>query len=69
MRPLVLEFYQCDHVTISGVTLQNQPYWTQALRFSSDITESGVTIKGYGPNSDGVDLVGANKRHAFRPQY
>jgi polygalacturonase len=58
-RPWVLEFYQCDHVTISGVTLQNQPYWTQALRFSSDITESGVTIKGYGPNSDGVDLVGA----------
>ena len=58
-RPFLLEFYQCDHVTISGVTLQNQPYWTQALRFSSDITESGVTIKGYGPNSDGVDLVGA----------
>lgn len=58
-RPWVLEFYQCDHVTISGVTLQNQPYWTQALRFSSDISESGVTIKGYGPNTDGVDLVGA----------
>jgi len=36
-RPWVLEFYQCDHITISGVTLQNQPYWTQALRFSSDI--------------------------------
>jgi polygalacturonase len=58
-RPWVLEFYQCDHVTISGVTIQNQPYWTQALRYSSDITESGVTIRGYGPNSDGVDLVGA----------
>jgi polygalacturonase len=57
-RPWVLEFYQCDHVTISGVTLQNQPMWMQALRFSSDITESGVTIKGYGQNSDGVDLVG-----------
>jgi polygalacturonase len=57
-RPWVLEFYQCDHVTISGVTLQNQPYWTQALRFSSDITESGVTINGFGRNSDGVDLVG-----------
>jgi polygalacturonase len=57
-RPWVLEFYQCDHVTISGVTLQNQPIWMQALRFSSDITESGVTIKGYGQNSDGVDLIG-----------
>jgi polygalacturonase len=57
-RPWVLEFYQCDHVTISGVTLQHQPYWTQALRFSSDIIESGVTINGKGRNSDGVDLVG-----------
>jgi polygalacturonase len=57
-RPWVIEFYQCDHVTISGVTIQHQPYWTQALRFSSDITESGVTINGVGRNSDGVDLVG-----------
>jgi polygalacturonase len=57
-RPWVLEFYQCDHVTISGVTLQHQPYWMQALRYSSDITETGVTINGVGRNSDGVDLVG-----------
>lgn len=57
-RPWVLEFYQCDHVTISGVTLQHQPYWMQALRYSSDIVESGVTINGKGRNSDGVDLVG-----------
>lgn len=57
-RPWVLEFYQCDHVTISGVTLQHQPYWMQALRYSSDIIESGVTIKGKGRNSDGVDLIG-----------
>ncbi len=57
-RPWVIELYQCDHVTISGVTLQNQPMWMQALRFSSDIVESGVTIRGYGQNSDGVDLVG-----------
>ena len=30
----------------------------QALRYSSDIVESGVTINGVGRNSDGVDLVG-----------
>jgi hypothetical protein len=59
MRPWMIEFYQCDHVTISGVTIQHQPYWTQALRYSSEITESGVTINGVGRNSDGVDLVGA----------
>jgi polygalacturonase len=57
-RPWILEFYECDRVRISGVRLQNQPYWTQALRFSTDIVETGVTINGYGRNSDGVDLVG-----------
>ena len=59
LRPWVIEFYQCDHVTISGVTIQHQPYWTQALRYSSDLTESGVTVNGVGRNSDGVDIVGS----------
>jgi polygalacturonase len=60
-RPWLLEFYQCQHVTITGVTLQNAPMWNQALRFSSDITESGVTVKApaSSPNTDGVDVVGS----------
>jgi polygalacturonase len=60
-RPWLLEFYQCNHVTISGVTLKNSPMWNQALRFSNDITESGVTINApaNAPNTDGVDLVGS----------
>ena len=62
-RPWLLEFYQCDHITISGVTLQNSPMWTQTLRFSSNITESGVTVIApnglVAPNTDGVDLVGS----------
>ncbi len=57
-RPWVIEFYQCDHVTVSGVTIQNHPYWAQAFRYSSDIIETGVTINGMARNSDGVDLVG-----------
>lgn len=57
-RPYLIEFYQCDGVTISGVTIRNHPYWVQALRFSSNIAEFGVTIDGQGRNSDGVDLVG-----------
>jgi polygalacturonase len=59
-RPWLLEFYQCEQVTISGVTLQNAPMWHQALRFSNDIIESGVTVIAPGsPNTDGVDLVGS----------
>jgi hypothetical protein len=61
IRPWLLEFYQCDHITITGVTLQNSPMWTQALRFSDVITESGVTVNAPGdsPNTDGIDLVGS----------
>ena len=57
-RPYLIEFYQCDGVTISGVTIRNHPYWAQALRFSRNVVEFGVTIDGQGRNSDGVDLVG-----------
>jgi regulation of enolase protein 1 (concanavalin A-like superfamily) len=63
-RPYLLEFYQCDHVTISGVTLRNAPFWNQALRFSQDITESGVTVTAPttgAPNTDGVDVVGSTR--------
>lgn len=60
-RPFLLEFYQCDNVTINGVTLQNAPMWHQGLRFSHNITETGVTVKapGTSPNTDGVDVVGS----------
>ncbi len=57
-RPYLIEFYECDNVTISGVTIRRHPYWAQALRFSSNIQMFGVTIDGKGRNSDGVDLVG-----------
>jgi len=60
-RPWLIEFYQCNQVTISGVTLQNAPMWHQALRFSNAITESDVTVSApaTSPNTDGVDLVGS----------
>jgi hypothetical protein len=60
-RPWLIEFYQCNGVTISGVTLQNSPFWTQALRFSNAITETGVTVTApdTSPNTDGVDVVGS----------
>ena len=60
-RPFLLEFYQCDNVIINGVTLQNAPMWHQGLRFSHNITETGMTVNtpGDSPNTDGVDVVGS----------
>jgi polygalacturonase len=61
-RPWLVEFYQCDHVTVSGVTLQNSPMWTLVLRFSNTVTVSGVSISALSgsPNTDGVDVVGSS---------
>src|SRR5579871_399391 len=61
-RPWLIEFYQCDGVTLSGITLQNSPMWTRALRFSNAITETGVTVTApdTSPNTDGVDVVGSS---------
>ncbi len=62
-RPFLVEFYQCDHVTVSGpLTLQNSPFWTLVLRLSDTITVSGVTISApadHAPNTDGVNVVGS----------
>ncbi len=61
IRPWLIEFYRCDHVTIRGVTLRNSPMWHQAIRFSRDVSESAVTISAPAgsPNTDGVDIVGS----------
>ena len=62
-RPWLVEFYQCNNVTVNGVTLQNSPMWHTALRFSNQINVSGITVNtsGSSPNTDGIDLVGATQ--------
>ncbi|HTU67760.1 MAG TPA: glycosyl hydrolase family 28 protein [Steroidobacteraceae bacterium] len=58
LRPYVLEFYECDGVTISGLTLRNHPYWLQVIRYSRNVHISDLMINGMGRNTDGLDLVG-----------
>jgi polygalacturonase len=60
-RPWLVEFYQCSNVSLTGVTLQNSPMWHTALRFSNQITVSGIKVNtsGSSPNTDGIDLVGS----------
>ncbi len=60
-RPWLVEFYQCDGITVSGVTLQNSPMWHLVLRWSSHASVTGVTVSapGTSPNTDAVDIVGS----------
>jgi polygalacturonase len=60
-RPWLVEFYQCNGITVTGVTFQNSPMWHLVLRFSNQASVSGITVNtsGSSPNTDGMDIVGS----------
>jgi len=55
LRPTFVEFYQCQNILISNVTLKNSPFWFLHPVLSSNITITDVTTNGLGPNNDGCD--------------
>lgn len=58
LRPPLVQFWQCETITISGVTLQNSSFWTLHTVYSHDIKIDSV--KFYNPsdaiNTDAVDI-------------
>jgi polygalacturonase len=70
-RPWLVEFYKCRRVAVSGITLVDSPMWTLVFRYSRRITVANYHVRNYldgllrmpsavGPNTDGIDLVGAS---------
>jgi polygalacturonase len=70
-RPWLVEFYDCQNVTVNGITLINSPMWSMVLRYSSNVTVSNYHVQNYnstltavapntGPNTDGIDPVGSS---------
>jgi polygalacturonase len=70
-RPWLVEFYECNGVTVNGITLVNSPMWTMVLRYSSNINVTNYHVQDYsnaaattpsstGPNTDGIDPVGSS---------
>ncbi|MGB8319980.1 MAG: glycoside hydrolase family 28 protein [Ignavibacteriaceae bacterium] len=55
LRPTFIEFYQCQNILISNVTLKNSPFWFLHPVLSDNITITDVTTNGLGPNNDGCD--------------
>ncbi|SDY93747.1 Polygalacturonase [Evansella caseinilytica] len=58
LRPPLLQLYDCEHVTIEGVTLQNSPFWNTHLVYCNHVSVRGVTIRNPAdsPNGDGLDI-------------
>jgi len=63
-RPWLVEFYECDNVTVNHVTLTNAPMWNLVFRYSKHITVSEYTATltpdSSIPHTDGIDLVGSS---------
>jgi polygalacturonase len=71
-RPWLVEFYQCEYVTVNGITLVNSPMWNLVLRNDSHVTVTNYHVQNYldpaatipgpsiGTNTDGIDPVGSS---------
>jgi polygalacturonase len=55
LRPNFFQPYKCTNVLVQGVTFLNSPMWFLHPVLSRNVTISGVTVKGSGPNNDGCD--------------
>ena len=61
-RPWLVEFYECDNVTVNHITLTNAPMWNLVFRYSKHITvsEYAATADPSIAHTDGIDLVGSS---------
>ncbi len=70
-RPWLVEWYECQNVTVNGITLVNSPMWTMVARYSSNINIANYHVQDYsdaaatipsstGSNTDGFDPVGSS---------
>ncbi len=58
LRPPLLQIYQSENVTISGITVQNSPFWNTHVVYSRDVTIHDITVRNpeHAPNGDGIDI-------------
>ena len=58
MRPPLIQIKDSRNIRISGITVQNSPFWTIHPLFSEDVELRGLTIVNpyEAPNTDGIDI-------------
>jgi polygalacturonase len=55
LRPQLIQFYRCENVLISDVTIVDPPMWTIHPVLSRNVTVRGVTVHSTLYNTDGCD--------------
>jgi polygalacturonase len=55
LRPNFFQAYRCRNVLVQGVTFRDSPMWFLHPVLCTNVTFTGVTVVGSGPNNDGCD--------------
>lgn len=58
LRPPLLQMYDCNSVTLDGITLENSPFWNTHFVYCTNVTIHNVKFKNPSdtPNGDGLDI-------------
>lgn len=59
LRPHLIQFYNCEEVTVEGVKIINSPFWCIHLLMSSNIICRGLRFDAKLVNNDGIDPDGS----------
>ncbi len=56
LRPQLVQFYQCNGVTIDGIRITNAPFWCIHLLDSKNIICRAISYSTHFVNNDGIDV-------------
>lgn len=58
LRPPLFQVYDSDNVSVSGVSLENSPFWNTHIVYSDNVTIHDVNVANPAdaPNGDGIDI-------------
>jgi polygalacturonase len=56
LRPAFIQFMHSENILISGVTIENVPFWVMQPTYCKSITIKDVTVNSQFLNNDGIDF-------------
>lgn len=58
LRPVMVNFLECENLLLEGVTFQNSPCWNVHLSLCAGVVVDGISVRcpWYAKNGDGIDI-------------
>lgn len=58
LRPVMVNFIECNNILLEGVTFENSPSWNIHPLMCTNVIIDGITVRNpmYAQNGDGIDL-------------